>query len=91
MNGEAEAGEGSGSWSHKITKEAMKYGAIKIILWGLQTTGRSLLWFMTFLAPLGRMTALSSSVQGYLLCVIDFEPAAPDRYSHTLSLFLHCC
>lgn len=37
------------------------------------------------------MTALSFSVQGYLLCAIALEPAVPDRYSHVLSLLLHHC
>lgn len=90
MNGEAETGERAGIWAYNITKEAMNYGAIKILLWGLQTIGTSLLWFMTFMARVGRVPALSSSFQSYLVCATVSELPAPDRYSHTLSPFLHC-
>lgn len=52
--------------------------------------GMSLLWFMAFLA--WQRTAVPFfSIQGYLLCVIVFELAVPDRYFHVISLFLHCC
>lgn len=88
MNEEAETGERAGIWAYNVTKGAMSYGAIKILLCGLQTIG-ILLWFMTFLAHLGRVPALSSSFQSYLLCAPVSELPAPDRYSHTLSPFLH--
>lgn len=84
----------SESWAHMIVKEVTKYGAIKIILWGPQTIGTSLLWFMTFLAW-WRMSALSWELR-VIYCVslplrwlFQTGTLTPFRYSYIVTLV--CC